>query len=426
MRSETILIPLLRATARRPWLSRLLFARDPWGNPYSPEAVADPFRIVARMWDDGPVIYRSTFGRWFVPGYREAQLVLNQPSASAGADVAGLVGDVWPYTRLAPETKAFFLHWLLLRDGADHAGLRKRLSGTFTPGRVSTMEETIEVEVATLLDGLSAKSEIEMVEAFNRRLPLRIICGLLGLPEDRWEWAGDVVRRLTTFIDPIDSFRVRTLDAAVGEFTDGLRPLLAARRNEPQDDLLSHLVAPDDGGVTLSDEEVAANAAFLVFAGHDTITGMLGNALVALAEHPEQRTLVAADPTLWPNAVEELLRWDPPVFAVLRRMADPVDLGDHQLPAGALVSIELAGASRDPRRWEDPWELRLDRTDPRPLAFGFGPHHCLGHTLARLQLTIALRAIVERFGTYTIDADRTVWRRSALLRGPVELSLTPS
>ncbi|MEL6982884.1 MAG: cytochrome P450, partial [Actinomycetota bacterium] len=138
-----------------------------------------------------------------------------------------------------------------------------------------------------------------------------------------------------------------------------------------------------------------------------------------------QRALVAADPTLWPNAVEELLRWDPPVFAVVRRVGEAIDLGDQQLPAGALVSIELAAANRDPRRWDDPWELRLDRSDPRPLAFGFGTHHCLGHALARLELTIALRAIVERFGAFTIDTDRTVWRRSALLRGPAELYLTP-
>lgn len=425
MRSETILIPFLRAMAKRPWLSRMVFARDPWGNPYSPEAVADPFGIVARMWDDGPVTYRSTYGRWFVPGYREAQLVLGHPSASAGADVAGLVDEVWPYKRLAPQTKAFFQHWLLLRDGVDHAELRKRLSGTFTPGRTATLETVIEAEVAALLDGLSGRSEVEMVEAFNRRLPLRIIGTLLGLPEDRWEWAGGLVRQLTTFLDPIDSFDVGTLDAAVIEFTDGLRPELVARRHEPRDDLLSDLVSTGEDGTALSDDEAAANAAFLVFAGHDTITGMLGNALVALADHPDQRALVAGDPTLWPNAVEELLRWDPPVFAVVRRLGEALDLGEHQLEPGALVSIELAGANRDPRRWEDPWTLRLDRPDPRPLAFGFGAHHCLGHLLARLELTIALRAIIERFGAFTIDRDRTVWRRSALLRGPVELHLTP-
>ncbi|MEL6983904.1 MAG: hypothetical protein AAFO29_15870, partial [Actinomycetota bacterium] len=280
MRSETFLIPFLRATSKRPWLSRLLFARDPWGNPFSPEAVADPFQIVARMWEDGPVTYRSTWGRWFVPGYREAQLVLSHPSASAGADVAGLVDEVWPYTRLAPETKAFFLQWMLLRDGVDHAGLRKRMSGTFTPRRVSTLEAAIEAEVTSLLDGLAGRSEIEMVEAFNHRLPLRIVGTLLGLPEDRWEWAGGLVGQLAAFLDPSDSFDVGTLDAAVVELGDGLRPLLAARRHDPKDDLLSDLLAPDEDGITLSDEEAVANVGFLIFAGHDTISGMLGTALV--------------------------------------------------------------------------------------------------------------------------------------------------
>ncbi len=428
MRTESIMIPLMRFVAERPWLSARLFAGDPWGNPFDPELTADPFVLIERMWADGPVTFKGRWGRWFVPGYEEAQTVLTHPAASAGADVAGLVDEVRPYKQLAPETKAFFQQWMLLRDGADHTRVRRLVSRAFTPRRVAGLEALIETEVGALLDGIersSDRAEIELVEGFNRRLPIRIVGGLLGLPEDRWEWAGEQVGELATFLDPTGSFDVGRLDAAAAAFDRVLRPLVAERRLRPVDDLLSDLTAADEDGVTLSDDEIVANAGFLVFAGHDTISGMLGTAVLALAEHPDQRALVAADPDLWPNAVEELLRWDPPVVAVLRRASAEIDLGHQVLPAGALLSLELGAANRDPRRWDDPWELRLDRPDPRPLSFGFGAHHCLGHALARLELQIALRAIVERFGDFTVDRDRIEWRRSALLRGPTRLYLRP-
>ncbi len=428
MRTESIMIPVMRFVAERPWLSRRLFAGDPWGNPFDPELTADPFILVERMWADGPVTFKSRWGRWFVPGYEEAQTVLTHPAASAGADVAGLVDEVRPYKQLAPETKAFFQQWMLLRDGTDHAKVRRLVSRAFTPRRVAGLEALIETEVDTLLDRIAepgARTRIELMESFARRLPVRIVGRLLGLPEDRWEWAGEQVGELATFLDPTGSFDVGRLDAAAAAFDRVLRPLIAERRQRPVDDLLSDLVASDDDGASLPDHEVVANAGFLVFAGHDTISGMLGNAVLALAEHPEQRALVAADPDLWPNAVEELLRWDPPVVAVLRRASAEIDLGHQVLPAGALLSLELGAANRDPRRWDDPWVLRLDRPDPRPLSFGFGAHHCLGHALARLELQIALRAIVERFGDFTVDRNEVEWRHSALLRGPTRLYLTP-
>lgn len=425
MRTESLVIPLLRATARYSWLNRLLFAGDPWGNPFADEVVADHYLMVSAMWEDGPVAYRRFWGRWFVMGYEECQIVLNHSAASAGADVAGLVDEVVPYRRLAPATKAFYQQWMLLRDGADHHALRSLVSRAFTPRRTAALTATIEAEVAALLDAVDGRAEIEMVEAFNRRLPIRVIGALLGLPENRWEWAGGIVAELAGFLEPTTGLDVAGLDATVEEFRREMRPLIDARRRAPADDLLSDLVAVGDDGATLSDDEVVANAGFLVFAGHETVTGMLGTALVALADHPEQQALVAADPGLWPTAVDELLRWDPPVFAVVRRATADIELGDQLLPSGSLVSVELAAANRDARRWPDPWELRLDRPDARPLSFGFGLHHCLGHALARLELQIALRAITERFGAFTIDRSRVEWRRSALLRGPTSLYLVP-
>ena len=421
MRAESILIPALRATATRPWLNRLLFARDPWGNPFADENRADPSAIVARMWEDGPVTNRPFWGRWFVVGHEECLAALTHDGTSAGQDVDALFDAVRPYRRLAPTTKGFFRRWLLLLDGADHHRVRGPMARAFTPRRIAALADGIRDDVDELLAAIERQDEIDLVAAFNRPLPRRTLTRLLGVPTDLGDELGDLAIRLAAFLDPVETFDVDDLDTAVREFHASVGGLVAARRERPGDDLVSELAA--DPATAL--DELVANVGLLLFAGHDTTTGFLGTAALALAEHPDQRALVAEDPDLWENAIEELLRWDPPVGAVLRRVTADLELGTDAIPAGASLSIELWAANRDPRRWDDPWELRLDRPDPRPLAFGFGAHHCVGAALARLQARIALQAMVERLGEFTIDRDRIEWRRSALLRGPTFLPLRP-
>lgn len=428
MRIDSVVIPALRAVASRPRLTALVFARDPWGNPFSAENVADPYPTIARMWADGPVTYRRFWGRWFVVGYEECQTVANHPAASAGQDFASMLTEVHPYRRLAPRTKDFFRNWILIQDPPDHTRLRKLVSRPFTPRRIAALEPLIATTASELLDGveatLAAEGSVDLFPSFNRPLPVRVIGAMLGLPPERWEWAGEVVATIATFLDPLNSFDVRRIDDAVDELRAVVLDLAAARRRDPADDLLSALVAADDDGERLTEEELVSTVGLLVFAGHDTTTNMLGNALIALAAHPDQRALVRDDPDLWPNAVEELLRWDTTAVATVRRVTEDIDVGAVTIPAGSSVMLQLNGANRDPRRWEDPDRLRLDRADPRPLSFGHGLHHCLGHVLARTELRIALRAAVERLGDYRIAPNGVEWRRSAVLRGPKRLVVT--
>jgi len=161
-----------------------------------------------------------------------------------------------------------------------------------------------------------------------------------------------------------------------------------------------------------------------VFAGHDTTTHMLGNAIVALAANPIQRALVRDNPDLWPNAIEELLRYDSTVGVMSRKLSEDIEVGEITIPAGSNVSLQLNAANRDARRWVDPYELRLDRDNPRPLSFGHGLHHCVGHALARMELRVALQAFVEDFGDYTVDTEATRWRLSTVLHGPTTLPIT--
>jgi pimeloyl-[acyl-carrier protein] synthase len=200
--------------------------------------------------------------------------------------------------------------------------------------------------------------------------------------------------------------------------------LVEQRRRNPTDDLVSR-VASNDAEPTLDVDEIVAMIAFLLFAGHETVSGMLGNALVALERFPEQRKLLRENPSLIDNAVEELLRFDPPAQVSGRQATATITIGGKSINKGQNVGLMIAAANRDKRRWSDADELRLDRLDPKPISFGFGAHHCLGAALARMELRLALPPLLNALGDYTIDHTRVKWKRSLVLRGPLSIPLTP-
>ncbi len=422
MRREQVLLPVLRALVARPRLMALAFARDPWGNPFADDVVDRPDDYIARMWQDGPVSYSKSFRRWFVIGYEECQLLANHPDATAGASLQTLLDDVRPYSKLAPESKDFFRNWMLVRDGNEHTRVRKLVSKTFTPRRVSELEPMIAATADELLSEIAGQETIEIVSAFTRPLPLAVICHMLGIPAADRAQIGRIIADIGTFFDPVTKFDAERVDQAITEFRSYILDLTADRRDSPQDDLITALAGAEEEGDRLTDDELVANAGLLIFAGHDTTTNVLGNALIALAINPDQRAQVREDSGLWQNAVEELLRYDTTAVAVARETTAAIDVGGVTIPAGAGIQLQLNAANRDPRRWDDPYDLRLDRSDPRPISFGHGVHHCLGHALARLELRIALQALVSDLGDYTVDDVQ--WRLSPNLRGPTSLTLT--
>ena len=162
-----------------------------------------------------------------------------------------------------------------------------------------------------------------------------------------------------------------------------------------------------------------------MFAGHETTTGLLGNSIVALAEHDDQRSLLRKQPGMVANAVEELLRYDSPAQIAVRTTTAPVRAGATTIPAGANVALIIGAANRDPRQFPDADQLRLDRLDPRPISFGSGIHHCLGAALTRLEMRVALPGFLDTFGKYTLDHANLSWKQSATLRGPTQLRIHP-
>ena len=420
MRVEQVAIPLIRSVVSRPKLANVLFARDRWGNPFDDAVMADPYPMLERMRADGQVTYRRLYQQWFVTGYEEARTVLSSDAfiTSAQADV---MLQVRPFSKLSDQGQQFFKLWLLLVDPPDHTRLRSLVSRAFTPKRVRDLEGKVEALVDELIAEMLEQDEPDVMASLCTKLPVAVIAELLGLPRDRWEWSRATTEHMVHLLSPFEWFDPAAMSATIADVHDYWGRLADERLADPQDDLISALVTAEHEGDRLSRPELVAMIAFVMGAGHETTTNLLGNSIIHLARNPEQRALVRGTPELWPNAVEELIRYDSSVRVTPRATVRDVEIGGTTIPAGSNVLVQLGAANRDGRRFDRPNELILDRNDPSPLSFGHGIHHCIGAALARMELRIGLSKFIEAFGDYAVDERRINWRVSATLRGPTKL-----
>ncbi len=420
MRREQIAFPALRFILDRPKLAELIFRFDKWGNALGPERYSWPYPIFDRMRSDGPVVYRANYQLWFVLGYDEARHVLSSDSFGVEGQRETLV-DVRPYSQLSKRSQRFFGNLLLLVDPPRHTRLRRLVSRAFTPAQVRRLEPAAESLTAGLLAAIADDPNPDIVSTFAEPLPINLIMTMLGVPEDKWPWLSKQTDIIAKLINPFKAFDLEEMDESILQLHDYFLGLAGERRADPGEDVLTALGAAEDDGDRLTSEELVAVAVFLMVAGHRTTSGMIGNAALALAKNPEQRDLVRRNPDLWPNAIEELLRYDSAVPSSPRSALEDVEVGGHRIKKGQNVLVFVGAANRDPNHYDRADELVLDREDPRPLSFGHGPHHCLGHALARMELRVALPAFVEAFGDYAIDEPSILWDESLGARGPVSM-----
>ncbi|HEY3238247.1 MAG TPA: cytochrome P450 [Acidimicrobiia bacterium] len=371
--------------------------RDRWG-AFDQATVDDPYPLYARLRDEAPVT-RVTMadGRpgWLVTDYDAARQVLSDArltkdlerleAAQPGAVPAGLLHPL-------------LAHHMLASDPPDHTRLRKLVSHAFTPARVEGLRPRVQAITDELLDALddSPGRPVDLVDGFAFPLPIVVICELLGMPvEDR-----DRLRSLiaAVFASPMAPANDPQARAAADEIAVYLRGVIDERHRNPGDDLFSGLIAARDGGDRLDEAELLSTAWLLMVAGHETTVNLIGNGTVALLLHPEQLAGLRADPSLVPSAVEEFLRYNPPVHhSTFRMTTEPIDVGGVTIPAHEQVLVVLAAAGRDPARFPGPDELDLTRGERGHLAFGYGIHFCLGAPLARLEGEIAFTSLLARF-----------------------------
>lgn len=412
----------IAAIGKRPRVSHALFRFTKWGNPFAEERYSWPYPMYDRMRASGEVVYGRPYRQWFVFGYDEVQHVLRS-SDCATAPIADLLLSTRQYRKLTPSVRTNFSRWLLATDPPDHTRLRSAVARAFTPKQITVYEPLVRTVVDELLSDLPDSGEVDIVDAFTNRLPIQLIAELLGLPVDRRDWLLEASRIVGGMVEPFTELDARSINERFAELDASFLALIEQRRHHPGDDVISAL-ASEDGGPVLDADEIVAMIVFLLFAGHETVTGMLGNALVAFAAFPEQRALLRDNPGLIDGAVEELLRFDPPLQMAGRQATADVVIGGQTIGKGDNIALMIGAANRDKRRWPDGDELRIDRPDPKPLSFGFGAHHCLGAALARMELRIAIPPLLARLGDYTVNTDRIVWKRSFGLRGPLSLPLT--
>ncbi len=395
---------------------------------YSDAFRADTYATFARMREEDPVFRQPGIDGetpiWWVTRYEDAEAVL--------LDDERFVRD--PRLALAPERLAeweatlpdaikFVDSHMLNRDGDDHRRLRRLVSKAFTPRMIELLRPRIQEIADALLDPVFPAGEMELVSDFAFPLPITVIAELLGVPpadRDRFRVWSDAIVRPALAADELERFGTRMV-----EFAAYLHELFELRRAEPGEDLVSALVAVEDGGDTLSEEELSSMVAILIVAGHETTVSLIGNATLALLTHPEQRALLERDPSLLPRAVEELIRFDGPVERTLNRWAAvDVDLRGCRIRRGESVIVVLGAADRDPERFEEPDTLDLcAERDSRHLGFGRGCHFCLGAPLARLEAEIALATLLRRLPglRLAVPPKELRWRPVPLFRSLVAL-----
>jgi cytochrome P450 len=309
----------------------------------------------------------------------------------------------------------------------DHTRLRKLVSKAFTPRMVAQLAPRIEQITTELLDAaLAVDGPVDLIKDFASPLPVVVISELLDVPladRDRFEgWSHEMARGLDPdFLLPPD-VRLRAMHARE-EFADYFRGLVALRRANPGDDLLSALVAVHDQGDVLTESELLATLILLLIAGHETTVNLIGNGTLALLRHPGQLARLHAEPELIDRAIEELLRYDSPVQLTIRYAIQDGEVGGQAIPRGSFLLLLIGAANRDPDEHDDPDSLDLGREPSRHLAFGQGVHFCLGAPLARLEGRIALNALTQRAPKIQLAGEPT-WKDNVVLRGLQNLTVT--
>ncbi|GLZ06361.1 cytochrome P450 [Actinomadura sp. NBRC 104412] len=391
-------------------------------DPFAPSFRADPYPRYREL-DAARSLARTPAGLWVTTGHELCERVLRDP----GFGHRPAEGVVW---RDAPARRRSFL----TMDPPDHTRLRRLVGKAFTARLVERLRPRVEELVADLLDALPEGEPVDLLAALAYPLPVIMISELLGVPpEDRdlfKGWSDALARGLDPdFLLPAGDLAKR--EEARTEFAGYFAELAARRRAEPRDDLLSALVAVSDGGEVLSEADLLATCVLLLVAGHETTVNLIGNGALALLRHPDQLAWFRAHPDESAAAVEELLRYDPPVQLTLRSALEDRVVGGTPVPKGGMVLLILGAANRDPAVFRDPDRLDLTRyagagtgraEAPRHLAFGHGIHFCLGAPLARLEGRIALRRLFER-EVALADVPLT-YRDNLVLRGLSALPAT--
>jgi cytochrome P450 len=390
-------------------------------NPLDPDFRRDPYPTYARLRAEDPV-HQSPLGFLVLSRYADCTVLLRDPHASSDETKVPNIADVIEQAPVDPElldSRPF-----LFLDPPDHTRLRGLVSKAFTPRTIERMRDRVQQVTDGLLDDLGGGGEVELIERLAYPVPLVVISEMLGVPSEDEERFRGWSRALARGLDPdflLSPDVIETRNEAILDFREYFRGLIADRRNKPRDDLLSGLVEAEDSGDKLTENELLSTCVLLLVAGHETTVNLIANGVLALVRHPDQLAKLREDPSLAKSAVEEVLRFDPPVQLSGRLAVDAIELPSTTMEPGSFAITLLGAANRDEDQFPDAAEFDIERTPNAHIAFSLGHHFCLGASLARLEGQIALSSLVQRFRAIELATDTLDYKENLVLRGVTKL-----
>ncbi|TVZ04930.1 cytochrome P450 [Trebonia kvetii] len=407
--------PLMRRVVEPSIVRYFAWRGDPVARWMRPQSKGDPYPLYEDIRRRGLV--RSSLGPWVTASHATAETVLrDRRFSSSPVHQRGYQPPSFPLGDPRAELPAGDL---LTLDPPDHTRIRRLVSGAFTPRAIAGLEPWIRERAVRLLDQADARGpEFNLIDAFAFPLPIAVICHLLGVPaedQDKFRaWGHDVV----TTLEPQTSRAARHHSQASEIALAGyLRDLVAKRRSDPDDSLLSALIAVEEEGDSLTSAELVSTALLLLVAGFETTVNLIGNGTVALLGERAQWDRLCKEPELISGAIEELLRYDSPVQMTSRTATEDLEVDGTVIRKGIPVIVSIGGANRDPAIFAEPGRLMVDRPEAaRHLSFSLGIHHCLGAALARLEGRIAIEELTSRFPGLAM-AGTPVRRPLLVLRG---------
>jgi cytochrome P450 len=368
---------------------------DPFARWLRPQTKTDPYPLYADI--RRRPLTRSALGPWLTADHAAAESILrDRRFSSSPVHQPGYRPPAYPAGDPRAELPAADL---LTMDPPDHTRIRRLVSGAFTPRAIAGLEPWIRETAGRLLTSADAAAGFDLIDALAFPLPIAVICHLLGVPAQDQASFRAWGHAVAATLEPQTSLAAQNQSrAAELALTSYLRDLVAKRRADPDESLLSALVAIEEDGDRLSSAELVSTALLLLVAGFETTVNLIGNGTVALLGEPQHWERLREDPALIPAAVEELLRYDSPVQLTARTATEDVDLDGTAIPKGTPVIVAIGGANRDPAVFDQPDRLMIDRPNAsRHLAFSLGIHHCLGAALARLEGRIAVEELTRRY-----------------------------
>lgn len=393
-------------------------------NLEDPVIRANPYPYYDRMREVAPIFPSQLEDDAFIlTRFADCESVLRDPRWSSNPMHRPLPpGEIDVRTGMA----ATGANILLFIDPPDHTRLRKLVSKAFTPRTVEKLRPRVQQIVDEILDEAAERGGLDVVSDLGYIVPVTVICEMIGVPvEDRdlfGPWSSDASRLLDGVLD--EETTMRGLSGAM-QIINYLNGMIEDHRAHPRDDLLSALIAAEEEGDRLTEDELRTNLLLLFVAGHETTMNLIGNGMNALLHNPDQLEQLRSDPTLITSAVEELLRFDGPVHVTARTATvDGLVVGDHTFAKGDTVVTLISAANRDPQRFEHADRLDITRNDSHHLAFSYGIHYCLGAALARLEGQVTIGSLVARFPKMQVVTDPIEYRDHFVLRGLKELRIT--